>query len=175
MKTVKLISFACLFMLHKVVFGQVGKTELPELLTSKRFVFQATTAIPFADAGLSETLRAMGNTGGGTIVLTSSMYELQFDPDSIVAFLPYYGRSYSANLNPDDSGIKFTSKKFTYDMQQKKKGGWIIRIHPLDVKNGQRFILTVSESAYATLNAYHDQRQTIFFDGYIDEIESVRK
>ncbi|MFM6975656.1 MAG: DUF4251 domain-containing protein [Sphingobacteriaceae bacterium] len=175
MKPVRLLCLVCLLMLGKLVFGQVGKTDLPKLLAAKKFVFQATTAIPFADAGLSETLRAMGNPGGGTVQLNSSVYNLAINPDSIVAFLPYYGRSYSANLNPGDSGIKFTSKKFAYDITQKKKGGWIIRIRPQDVKSGQRFTLTVSESGYATLNAYHDQRQTIFFDGYISKPENIRE
>ncbi|MBS1529349.1 MAG: DUF4251 domain-containing protein [Bacteroidetes bacterium] len=104
---------------------------------------------------------------GGQKQLTSP-YDLRVTPDSVISFLPYFGRAYfDVPYNPTDNGIKFTSTKFTYNAVQKKNGGWEITINPKDVKNLERLILYISRDGYASLSVTSVSRDFISFDGYL--------
>jgi hypothetical protein len=168
MKTLQLLLIGLLLPLF--TSGQVKKEELPTLLESKKFVFKATTAIPFADADLQQALRQLGNTGAGTVQLTGSVYELRVNPDSLVAYLPYFGRTYTSVVDREEMGIKFTSKKFSYKASEKKKGGWQILLGTEDVKDAYRLQLDISKSGYATLIVRDIYRQPITFYGYIESL-----
>jgi Domain of unknown function (DUF4251) len=128
----------------------LDKAVVQKLVQSKNFVFKAQTALPLT---------------GGIRQLTPD-YEVRFLGDSVVSYLPYFGRAYSAPL-PNDNGLDFTSTKFEYKASQKKKGKWEIEINPKDTRDVRQMNLTVTESGYATLQVTSDNRQSISFDGYI--------
>jgi hypothetical protein len=111
--------------------------------------------------------------GGNTRQLTSE-YDVQVSKDTINSYLPYFGRSYSAFLNPDDAGIKFISKDFNYKTTIRKKGGWLIQIKPKDVNEVQQLSFSISEDGYATLQVTQTNRQPISFNGYIREKISTK-
>lgn len=169
MKTLQMLLVGLLLPL--ISLSQVKKEELPALLESKKFVFKANTAIPFANTDLYEALRAMGNPGGGTIPLNTSIYDLQVRVDSLVAFLPYFGRSYTTVVDWEELSIKFTSKKFSYKTAAKKKGGWRIQIGTQDVRDSYRMVLDIQQSGYATLNVRDAYRQPISYYGYIEKLD----
>lgn len=152
------------------VIAQTDKATTIKVLQNQDFVFQATSAIPMANADVNKVLSRLNNPGGsGTINLNGSQYDLTIKKDSITAYLPYYGRAYTASMNPDDSGTKFKSKKFNYTSVKKKRGGWTITIEPKDVKDSQKLTLDVSENGYATLFVNNVNRQPISYYGYISE------
>ena len=154
--------------------AQTDKETTAKLVDSKTLTFNATSAQPLANADLNAILSRMpGGQGGGNIQLNGAMYDLKITKDSVVAYLPYYGRAYTATMNPDDSGIRFKSKDFTYKVEQKKKGNWIITINPKDVKDGQRLTLNVGTTGYAMLNVINNNRQAITFSGYISDPAAV--
>ncbi|MEY3679175.1 MAG: hypothetical protein RI924_1316 [Bacteroidota bacterium] len=169
MKTLQML-LVCL-LLPWISLSQVKKEELPALLESKKFVFKANTAIPFADADLYEALRALGNPGGGTIALNSSIYDLQLKTDSIMAFLPYFGRSYGSIADREEMSIKFNSKKFSFKQLKRKKGGWSIQIVTQDLRNNYRLNLDIGSSGYATLSVRDNFRQPISYYGYIEKLD----
>ncbi len=104
---------------------------------------------------------------GGGRQLTSE-YDLRVTPDSVISFLPYFGRAYfDVPYGGGDGGIKFTSTKFTYEAKEKKKGGWEITIIPSDVKNLSRLLLYISPDGYASLSVNSVNRDFITFDGYL--------
>jgi hypothetical protein len=106
---------------------------------------------------------------GGARQLTSE-YDLRVTKDSVIAFLPYFGRAYfDVPYNPTDGGIKFTSTKFDYKVNEKKKGGWDITIKPADVKNVISLILNISTDGYASLSVNSANRDFITFNGYLKE------
>ena len=86
------------------------KNEIATLINEKNFVFEAQTALP---------------TAGRQINLTSP-YDLRVSGDSVISYLPYFGRAYVAPVNPDDAGIKFTSTANSYNLKDKKNSGWIL-------------------------------------------------
>ena len=119
---------------------------------AKRYTFLATFVLP--------------QRGGGK-QLTSD-YDLRITPDSVISFLPYFGRAYfDVPYGGGDGGMKFTSTKFTYEVKEKKKGGWEISIKPADVKNIDRLLINISTDGYASLSVNSTNRDFITFDGYL--------
>jgi len=128
-------------------------------IESKRYTFLANEMIP---------------QSGGSKQLDYG-YDLRITPDSVISFLPYFGRAYfDAPYNPTDGGIKFTSTNFDYKVAEKKKGGWEITIKPKDVKNLTSIVLYVSPNGYASLSVTSFNRDFITFYGDLKEKEKVR-
>ncbi len=152
-------------------FAQTNKETTVKIVADKNYTFVANTAMPMANNDISRVLSMMpGAQGGSTINLTGSQYDVRVTKDSVVAFLPYYGRSYSAPLDPSEGGIKFTSKDFTYTESKNKKGAYTIQINTKDVKReNYRFTINISTNGYAQLTASSVNKQPIIFNGYLNE------
>lgn len=106
------------------------------------------------------------STGGRTRQLTGSN-TLIVHADSLDAYLPYFGRAYSATPGDTNGGINFNSTSFSYDAQDAKNGGWTVNIKPKDEKNASNMQLSISEDGYATLQVTSNNRQMISFYGQI--------
>ena len=129
---------------------QQEATQLSDKIENQTFVFIPTTANPM---------------GGKSIHLTPD-YELRITKDSIVSYMPYFGRAYSAPYG-SDGGIKFLSKKFDYTLHQKTKHKWEIEIETKDTSNQYKIYLTVFQSGNASLSVNDPNRQTITFLGNV--------
>lgn len=127
------------------------KAKIQDLVASGRYVFKA---------------RSAQSMGGHTRQLTSE-YDLKITPDTIEAYLPYFGRAYSAPIDPSKGGIQFHSTKFTYQVDSLKKGGWTVLIEPHDASDVQKLFLSISAEGYASLNVTSTQRQPISFTGIV--------
>lgn len=130
--------------------------EVPvqKLIASKNFVFKAQTVLP---------------QRGGMRQLTSD-YDLRLFGDSVVSFLPFFGRAYVAPIGSDEGGIKFTSTDFTYDVTTGKKG-WDITILPKDTRDVRQLFLSVSANGYARLQVVSNNREGIAYNGYITAVK----
>src|SRR5687768_7012468 len=71
---------------------------ITSLIDSKNFMFKAQTVIPMR---------------GRSWQLTSD-YDVKIFNDSLISYLPYFGRSYSAPINPSEGGLQFTSTDYEY-------------------------------------------------------------
>lgn len=176
MKTIRNILILATLLFSLQVNAQTDKETTIRIINNQNFVFNATSAMPMANYEVNKVLsRLPGGGGGGMIQLTGSQYQLIVTKDSIEAYLPYYGRAYTATMNPDDSGIKFKSKDFKYKADKKKKGAWIMTMNFKDTKDAQSMTLNVSENGYATLNVNSNNRQPISFNGYLSEPKEKKK
>jgi len=126
------------------------------LVDSQQYIFVAQNAMPMS---------------GRTVQLNSNDYDLTIKKDSIIAYLPYYGRAYTAPLDPSETGIKFTSTSFEYKKEARKKGGWEITITPKDANGVQQLSLTISSNGYSTLQVINTTRQPISYYGYLKAIK----
>jgi hypothetical protein len=134
--------------------------ENQRIVESKNFVFKAQTASP---------------QRGRNVQLTSD-YDLTIAGDSMVSYLPYFGRAYSAPIDPTKGGIMFTSVKFDYTQSPKnKKGKWEITIQPKDVTDVQQLFLEIFDNGTASLRVTLQNRQPIAFYGYIVEGKNREK
>ena len=149
--------------------AQTGKAQTAKIIQAQNYIFSATTALPLNAADISKILNRMpGSTGGGSINLSGSGYELRVTTDSLVAYLPYYGRSYTPRMgSSDDSGIKFNAKKFSYTLSERKKGGWLISLKTKDLKENYSMTLTVTTTGYGSLTVNNNNQQPITFSGYL--------
>ena len=149
-----LIVFALLLASAAVTNAQEkNEASAQQLIESKNFVFKAETVTP---------------TRGRFRQLTSE-YDLVVAVDTVTAFLPYFGRAFSAPINPSEGGIKFTSSKFEFGTEKRKKDGWEIIITPKDAQDVQTLYLTVFENKRAQLRVNSLNRESITFNGYIKE------
>ena len=167
----KTILFALFAFISLNVNAQTDKATTKRIVEAKNFTFIASTAIPMNSTEINAILNRMpGANGGGTINLTGASYDINISPDSIIAYLPYYGRAFNASYGSrDDSGYKFTSTKFSYENVVRKKGGWQITINPQDTKENVRMNLTVAVNGYATLIVSSNNKQSITYNGYLAE------
>ena len=148
-----------------IVAGQVNlraqdkkndrEDRIKTAITDKRYVFKATSALPLR---------------GRTIQLTSD-YTLTVRGDTVIAFLPYFGRAYTAPLDPAKGGIDFTSTNFDYKAKQRKKGNWEINIKPKDADDVRQLYLSFSASGFGNLQVTSLNRQTISFNGHVNPTE----
>jgi hypothetical protein len=130
-----------------------NEASAQQLIESKNFVFKAETVTP----------------SRGRFRQLTSEYDLVVAGDTVTAFLPYFGRAFSAPINPTDGGIKFTSSDFQYVTEKRKKDGWEIVITPKDAQDVQTLYLTVFDNKKASLRVNSLNRESITFNGYIQE------
>lgn len=98
----------------------------------------------------------------------SSGYTLKVSKDTLTAYLPFYGRAYTAPMNSTDGGIKFTSTTFEHQLVVgKKPGHWKITFKTLDTRNPITLYLDVWDNGSAHLSVNDPDRQSMNFDGNI--------
>lgn len=137
--------------LTSTLAAQDKKTNIKELIDARSYVFKAQTMLPM---------------GGRSRQLTTD-YDVKVAKDSIISYLPYFGRAYTAPLDPSKGGIQFKSKDFEYTISNKRKGGWDIVIKPKDAGDVRQMSMMISENGYGSLQVLSNNRQPIIFNGYV--------
>jgi hypothetical protein len=179
MKNLKYFTTALFLVLSAQLYAQTDKATTERIIEAQNYVFVATTAYPLNQMDIAKVMSRMsGPNNSGSINLTGSSYDLNVKKDSLVAYLPYYGRSYTARIGSNEGGIKFKSKDFKYNSVRKKKGNWVITMKPNDVRDSYNsnysLTLNVSTGGYGTLVVTSNNQQPISFYGYLAE-QKVKK
>ena len=131
---------------------QESIAQVTEKIESGRYTFVPTTAIPMA----------------GKSINLSYTFSLKISKDTISAYLPYYGRAYSAPMSSEEAGINFTSTDFDYSISENNKGLRNATINIKDNRRKYKLSLQIGESGYATLNIQDSDRQPISFNGRVE-------
>lgn len=127
--------------------------EIGRKVNDGEFTFKATYAYP---------------TGYRSIYL-SPYYYLKVSNETVEAYLPYYGRAYTAPMDPTKGGIRFTSTDFDYEIiQGKREGNWLVRIETHDTDREIILHLDIWENGSARLDVTDPHRQPISFQGDIE-------
>ncbi len=102
-----------------------------------------------------------------TVPVNSTEYKFSVTADSIIAILPYNGKSYTVqNGRADDEGIRFISTNFNYSSVAKKKGKWEVSIEPKDAR-GLRVFLIIFNNGDAQMDVVSPGKETMLFKGYV--------
>jgi Domain of unknown function (DUF4251) len=156
MKTLSVLTTALVLLGRSLpATAQKNDSIIANAVKFHRYTFKANIAIP---------------TGGSSRQLSGD-YDLKVSKDTIVSYLPYFGRAYSAPIGGGPEGLEFTSLDFSYDEKGLKKGGWEIRIKPNDNRDIRLLLLSVSLAGYASLQVNSNNRQPITFTGMVQESE----
>ncbi|NII25406.1 DUF4251 domain-containing protein [Pseudoflavitalea sp. X16] len=126
--------------------------EVKAMVEAQRYIFKPQTANPMR---------------GRTMQLTSE-YTVKVSKDTIVSDLPYFGRAFTAPIDPSKGGIQFNSTNFDYKLETIKKR-WQVTIKPTDAGDVQQFFLTIFNNGSATLQVTSTNRTPISFNGYVVE------
>lgn len=147
-----LMLFAVVAFTSQSTFAQDSTSaSVKDAVQSQNFVFVAQRVNPLR----------------GSLRHLTSYYDLKVSKDSLMSDLPYFGRAFAAPIDPSDVGIRFTSTKFSYDVSNRKKGGWTIIIKPGSGVDVNQMILTVFSNGKANLQVLSNNRDAISFSGYI--------
>ncbi len=123
---------------------------LREGVMNSTFTFDATYAYP---------------TGYRSVYL-SPYYDVKVSPDTVRAYLPFYGRAYRAPMDPREGGFIFTSTDFQYRfVPGKREGNWIVEIDINDLERPVSFSFDIWENGSARLTVNDVNRQPISFQG----------
>ncbi len=149
------ISLALLLLSANVISLQAQELEkaiVQNLIHSKNFVFNV------------QSVNAIGRIPNQNM----AGYEVKLSGDSLVTYLPYFGRAFTATIG-QAGGINFTSTKFEYKAKTGRKGRWDVNIKPKGDTNTdvREMIFSISENGYATLQVISNSRQPISYNGYI--------
>lgn len=137
------------------VYAQNGESEavVTRILNDQRYIFKAQQVMP---------------SSGRSRNISSSNYDLTVTKDSVSAWLPYFGRTYSAPVDPTKGGFQFVSTDFDYNVTQNNES-WDITIKPKDTRDVQELYLTVFKNGNSTLRVSSISRQPISFSGVLSE------
>jgi hypothetical protein len=149
-RTIIIAAFATLF-LSNVNAQNLTTAQVDSVVNSKHFTFKAERVQP---------------QRGRQRYLTTE-YFLRVAGDSLISALPYFGRAYTAPINPEDAGYNFTSTNFNYNAVPKKKGSYQITINTKDKMNSVTFVLTVFNNGKADLQVTSINREAISYSGYL--------
>ncbi|HEY1200374.1 MAG TPA: DUF4251 domain-containing protein [Niastella sp.] len=129
------------------------KEQIKRIVEAQNYVFKAQSALP---------------TGGATRQLTSD-FDLRISKDTILSDLPYFGRAFTAPLNPSEGPLRFTSTDFQYTVANRKKGGWNVTITPKDIQDPKQLTMSIFDNGTASVVVTSYNRQPISFNGYVTD------
>lgn len=127
--------------------------SVDSLISAKEFTFIARSASP---------------VGWSTFQLTSE-YDLKISGDSVFVYLPFYGRAYQVDYMSTEGGIKFDGLYEEFQQSRKKKQ-YEIKFNAHTESDVYRFHLSVSPSGYASLSVISTNRQSISYNGFLDQL-----
>ncbi|MEO6682928.1 MAG: DUF4251 domain-containing protein [Ginsengibacter sp.] len=133
----------------------MGEGVVEKMLNDHSFIFIAERMTPLR--GRSYTL--------------TSTYDVRVNNDSLVSYLPYFGRAYSAPMDPTKVGTQFTSTNFTYHIAVVKNNQWRISLVPKDVSSIQELVFTIFDNGSTSLNITSTSRDQISYSVYLKKIE----
>ena len=125
--------------------------EIEQAIAADNWIFIADRALP--QRGRSRNL--------------TGQYEVRCSKDTIIVYLPYFGRAYSGPVLETRSPLDFKSTDFTVSKAQNDKGRWNITIRPKDYREVQSFDFMLFNNGSAQLNIQLTSRSSISFNGNV--------
>lgn len=99
--------------------------------------------------------------------IVSTGFSLEVKGDTLITYLPYFGRAYRAS-SASDKGLNFTEHIRSYDIRTMKSGAEAI----IKVRNEEDtyiFRIELRANGHATIGMQAQQRDWVSYEGYIVE------
>jgi hypothetical protein len=150
-----IMSLQLVLVLNLVVFSAFSQDQSSSIqrdIEKKQFTFLAQSVTP---------------SKGGSRQLSPG-YTLQVKGDTLICYLPYFGRVYQPSFGTNDAGLDFTSTQFDYQTKVRKKGGWDVKIKTKDLTNQRQLSMTIFQNGTASLTVISSDRESISFFGSLN-------
>ena len=139
--------------------GDSKTTDL--LINSQEFTFHAERANP-TNYDVINIMNSMPNSTSTRILQLNGNYTVELRKNKLEVTLPYFGRLFNPTYgNTSNNSYRFTSKDYTVNKSQNKKGNWIVRVKPNDVNNVDEIIIEVYKNGKAFTSVRSNDRQPI--------------
>lgn len=141
------------------------------LVDFQEFTFHAQRANP-TNYDVINVMNSMPNSTSSRILNLNGDYTIDMSKNNLEVALPYFGRLFNPSYgNPDSNSYRFTSKDFTVNKSQNKKGTWVLRIKPNDVQTVDEINIEIYKNGKAFVSMRSNDRQPITYDGYVSKRE----
>ncbi|WBV59118.1 DUF4251 domain-containing protein [Chryseobacterium camelliae] len=146
------------------------------LVNSQDFSFHAQRATP-TNYDVINVMNSMPNSTSTRILdLSGDNYSIDLRKDKLEVVLPYFGRVFNPTYgNTGQNSYRFTSKDFTVNTTQGKKGKSIVKIKVNDQSTVDEITIEVFKNGKAFTSIRSNDRQPISYDGYISKNEETQE
>ncbi|MBB6371076.1 DUF4251 domain-containing protein [Chryseobacterium shigense] len=155
--------------------ASIDSKTVDALVDSQEFTFHAQRANPMN----YEVINIMGSIQNAPstrmLQLDGENYTIELKKNNLEVVLPYFGRMFTPSYNTADNSYRFTSKDFTVNKSQNKKGNWTLKIKPNDKRNVDEINIEVFKNGKAFVSMRSNDRQPITYDGYISKNDAPQK
>lgn len=134
---------------------KLTSSKVQNLVNDQRFIFTAESMTPLR----------------GRMQILTTPYDVIVKKDTLICYLPYFGRAYQVPSNPNNVGVQFTSNKYDYTFSPAKKNSWEIKLVPKDMTDIREMTLDIYNDGSAYLNILSNFRDAISYKGYISAIK----
>ncbi|HCA09051.1 MULTISPECIES: DUF4251 domain-containing protein [unclassified Chryseobacterium] len=155
--------------------GSLESKTVDALVNSQELTFYAQRANPTN----YDVINVMGSIQNAPttrmLQLDERSYSIVITKNNVEVTLPYFGRLFTPSYNTANNSYRFTSKDFTINKSQNKKGKWTLKIKPNDVRNVDEINIEVFKNGKAFVSMRSNDRQPITYDGYVTKNEEMPK
>lgn len=147
-----------------------------DLVSSDEFTFHAEKANPM-NYDVINVVNSIPNAPPQlrTFQISGENYGIEIKNGVMEVTLPYFGRAFNASYGASDTSYRFTSKDYQVSKSQSKKGNWVYKIKPNDVRNVSDINIEISKNGRALTSIRSNDRQPISYDGYISRNEETKE
>lgn len=140
-------------------FAYAQATDVKKLANDKKFKFIATTATFSQTTERAGASISSAGTPDNHFTLNVTYY-IQLTPDSVVSYLPYYGKSKTVSdggtgsvTTFEDDPHKNSVATFDYEVKEKKNGSVVINIKPKGPSQISKYNFDLSPNGTAKVEA----------------------
>ena len=101
----------------------------------------------------------------GGLRTVSYGFSLEVKGDTLVSYLPYFGRVYSAPYAGSGKGLNFTERIRKYTDEQPKPGLRRVRVKVANEEDTYLFTISVYEGGQATIDLQARERESVSYSG----------
>ena len=165
--------FALLAIVSCSTQSPVNTLAVDALLQKEEFTFIAENANP-TNLDVVNVMNSIPGGSSSRMLNLDSGYTIEIRKDELEVTLPYFGRMYTASLDPSKNSYRFTSTDFTVIKKMGKKGSSIFNIVAKDQQAVRTIVMEVFKNGKTYVSIDSNDRQPISYNGYITE-NTVRK
>lgn len=171
-KYLKIISIVLLAFIFQNCSAQKADPQIVNnLVSSDEFTFHAEKANPM-NYDVINVVNSIPNAPQlRTFQISGNNYGIEIKKGVMEVTLPYFGRAFTSTYGSSDTSYRFTSKDYAVTKTQSKKGNWIYKIKPNDMRNVSDINIEIYKNGRALTSIRSNDRQPISYDGYISENE----